>query len=303
MSWSNILRSLDHPDTSFPDANSLAVVLKASKAVLKDIYSFPIGLFMERWTNTRAQLSFLRHTIQVAPELFTMNHTIVRRVVPLDTAIAGNVGRSILNAAAISPWNSIELIQCVLELCESPLAAEATALLDLGVQQSPDFIVLAMAQLALSWGSIAKELAPDLVLLFLSGQPHSPYVLPYVWQFSPGLFISGLILMYSKDPLSLSRILDIAQEMKALAQILESKPFSFTIDLAALAYRREYLNLEKWLQDHIAEEGESFIHASLDFLNGKVNEQVGRSESIKQSVPLSVDAVGIFLRVIQANSR
>ena len=46
------------------------------------------------------------------------------------------------------------------------------------------------------------------------GHPHAPFFLPRVWQLTPALFVSGLVLMHSKDPSSISRILDIAQEMK-----------------------------------------------------------------------------------------
>ena len=35
--------------------------------------------------------------------------------------------------------------------------------------------------------------------------------------------------------------------------LLNSPPFSFVIDLAALASRREYLKLDKWLTDKLRE--------------------------------------------------
>lgn len=35
--------------------------------------------------------------------------------------------------------------------------------------------------------------------------------------------------------------------------LLNSSPFSFVIDLAALASRREYLKLDKWLTDKLRE--------------------------------------------------
>lgn len=41
------------------------------------------------------------------------------------------------------------------------------------------------------------------------------------------------------------------QELKALTDVLEATPFAFALELAALAARREYLNLEKWLQERL----------------------------------------------------
>lgn len=41
--------------------------------------------------------------------------------------------------------------------------------------------------------------------------------------------------------------------------LLNGTPFAFVIDLAALASRREYLKLDKWLTDKIREHGVSKV--------------------------------------------
>lgn len=43
--------------------------------------------------------------------------------------------------------------------------------------------------------------------------------------------------------------------LQALSMLLNGTPFAFVIDLAALASRREYLKLDKWLTDKIREHG------------------------------------------------
>ena len=40
---------------------------------------------------------------------------------------------------------------------------------------------------------------------------------------------------------------------QSLSMLLNATPFAFVIDLAALASRREYLKLDKWLTDKIRE--------------------------------------------------
>ena len=57
------------------------------------------------------------------------------------------------------------------------------------------------------------------------------------------------------DQTRLSRILDVAQDLKALSTLLNATPFLFVIDLACLASRREYLKLDKWMTDKIREHG------------------------------------------------
>ena len=86
-----------------------------------------------------------------------------------------------------------------------------------------------------------------------------------------------------------------------MAQVLDSKQFQFAIELAALASRREYLNLDKWIQDRISLDGEPFLRACLDFLNEKViNAQSGRPDGLP-TVPLSLEVTTTFLRVLHAN--
>lgn len=68
------------------------------------------------------------------------------------------------------------------------------------------------------------------------------------------------------DQSRLSRILDVAQDLKALSLLLNSPSFPFVIDLACLASRRGYLKLEKWLSDKMREHDEPFITAVIKFL-------------------------------------
>lgn len=80
----------------------------------------------------------------------------------------------------------------------------------------------------------------------------------------------------------LSRILDVAQDLKALSMLLNAQSaqsYPFIIDLACLASRREYLKLEKWLSDKISEHGEAFISACVKFLHRRCP-QIGKVSSV-----------------------
>ena len=50
--------------------------------------------------------------------------------------------------------------------------------------------------------------------------------------------------IHVKDPSSISKILDVRQEIKSLTMVLDVTPFSFEIELPALASKREFLNLK-----------------------------------------------------------
>ena len=82
--------------------------------------------------------------------------------------------------------------------------------------------------------------------------------------------------------------------------MLDIQPFFFSIDLAALASRREFLNLEKWLQEKIAEHKDVFIHTCLRFLTQKLAAEVSRQEAnlAPSTVPLSPEVIAVFLKVL-----
>ena len=72
--------------------------------------------------------------------------------------------------------------------------------------------------------------------------------------------MQGMAQWYMRsDPqdlqLRLSRILDVAQELKALTTLLNASAFAFVIDLACLASRRQFLKLDKWISDKLRENG------------------------------------------------
>lgn len=82
--------------------------------------------------------------------------------------------------------------------------------------------------------------------------------------------------------------------------MLDIQPFLFSIDLAALATRREYLNLEKWLQEKINEHGDDFLEACLKFLGNKARATIARQDSnaAPTTVPLSMDVLVVFIKVL-----
>ncbi|KAI9365956.1 CCR4-Not complex component, Not1-domain-containing protein [Zopfochytrium polystomum] len=302
LDWFEVIHHLDQKDFLIFDSHGVFLISAASKIALHDLFNFPINAFFGRWLeNPQGQFSFLKNAIQALPDLFSVSAA-ARRVIPTNSnpALLKGLPPVLLN----QPWNSLDLIETLLLLEAVPdITEDVRTLLELATQQFPELMVLGLAQLTIPWTSLHKELASNLVILFLVGHPSSSFVLPLLWQISQQLCLAGLVHLYSKDPSSLSRILDVAQEMKALSQILETKAYPFSIDLAALASRRDFLNLEKWLQDRIRQDGSVFVKATLELLRDKVASQLLRpvAGSTPSIVPLSVQVVGIFLRILQAN--
>lgn len=74
--------------------------------------------------------------------------------------------------------------------------------------------------------------------------------------------------------------------------------------MAALASRREYLNLDKWLADNVNNHGGDFLHAVIQFLDIKMeSEKVARISDPaveNRTMPLSPQTITIFLRMLRS---
>jgi len=84
---------------------------------------------------------------------------------------------------------------------------------------------------------------------------------------------------------------------------LEVRPFTFALDVAALASRREYLNLDKWLADNVATHGAEFLRSMIVFLEVKMDSEKASRVSDppvdSRTMPLSPQTVAIFLRTLR----
>ncbi|KAI9329571.1 CCR4-Not complex component, Not1-domain-containing protein [Obelidium mucronatum] len=294
--WYKVLRGLDAKDFAVFSQDGLSVLLNVFKAAVKDIFKFPISVFFGRWQNVKGQLSFIKQAILSAPELFSFTLLTSRRVLS-DQLL---MGKSLPTHFVQQHWNNLDLVETLVLLSEVPEALDdVKALFEYAMQTCPELLLIGLAQIPPPWTPLHKEVASTLVIMFLAGNQNSSFVIPLLWQVSPSLVLAGLAHIYSKDPSQIGRILDIVQEIKALSQILDTKHSYFTLDLAVLASRRNYMSLEKWLQDRIQLEraaGSSmFLKGCLEFISDKIT----AAASSPGAAAFPVDIVATFLRVLR----
>jgi CCR4-NOT transcription complex subunit 1 len=160
------------------------------------------------------------------------------------------------------------------------------------------------------WNTIQSEILSALLPSFFASNSTAG-VLHQLWVLNPEVVTRTMVEMHTSDPSYISRILDVCQELKAMNTILETAPFSLSIELAAIAARRDFLNLEKWLQDNLTIHRDSFFQACLKFLRERtldevrVEGQVGAGVTGQRPGPiisLSLDTVNAFFKVLQVNA-
>ncbi|ORY06821.1 Not1-domain-containing protein [Basidiobolus meristosporus CBS 931.73] len=301
--WLVVIQQLDHDGFYVPSVAGLSVITSAYKSAVKGSSPFPLDVLWHRWNNTKGQLSFLRQAIQAPIEVIDIAELATKKIVdPEDVASTNPQFANIASNLVTQPWNNLDLIQNLIFMYETEVGEEVKSLFERGTKQTPELLLLGLAQLPEPWNPLHQELVTKLVAAFLTGHMNSNFVLWRLWNINNSLLIHAALDMYHSNPTLISRILDVAQDIKILKSMLEVQPFFFAIDLAALACRREYLNLEKWLQDSIATHGEPFLRVCFEFLTQKMgyNEQAGNGAT--QTVPLSLEVISIFLKVIGASA-
>lgn len=153
------------------------------------------------------------------------------------------------------------------------------------------------------WNSLHTELVARLLSTFLTGHPSHQLVFLRIFQTDRLFLIAALRDFYVESEMNVSRILDVAQDLKILDLVLDLRPFPLSLDLAALASRREYLNLDKWLANSIATHGGVFVRATLAFIGSKVRHDLQRQGLDPSPEPttlsLSAAIVAIFMRALR----
>lgn len=137
----------------------------------------------------------------------------------------------------------------------------------------------------------------------MTGHPSHQLVFLRIFQTDRQFLIAALRDFYAENEMNVSRILDVAQDLKILDLVLDLRPFFLSLDLAALASRREYLNLDKWLSSAITTHGSVFVRATLEFVGHKVRHDLQRQELDPAPEPttlsLSAATVAIFMRALR----
>ncbi|KAJ7514921.1 hypothetical protein O6H91_23G065800 [Diphasiastrum complanatum] len=304
INWKTVMECMDYEGFYIPDQKAFALLMSFYQKAAQD--PFPIeAVCGSPWKNGEGQLSFLKYAISASPEVFSFSHSPKKQ-----EALEGLHGQKLSVGSLNYAWLSLDLIEALCSLAEAGYAATVRSLLDYPLKHCPEILLLGLAQVETEWNLIQSEVFFALFPSFLGNNPNNSVILHQLWFLNREIVIRGMVDAHSKDPSSISRILDVCQDLKVLPLVLETSPFPFVIDLAALASRREYLNLEKWLHDSLSTHRDTLFQACLKFLREKTLVE-GRSDSntgpgIGQRtgtiIGLSLETTAIFLKALQSHS-
>lgn len=300
--WDKAIRVLDRPERTGIDTATLKLIV----AILSEAHHAVAG-FWQIWNNPLYQLRLIDALLSLPSDTFSFYGLPGRTVVTVDdVATASPTIKGLAQNVQSSTWNSLDLFELLVRLDDSDSDAVKTQvreMLDRAVRVSAELVHMGLLQVPKPWNAVQKEYSNRLLSMFLAGHPNHQLVFMRIWQIDPQYLLTAFRDHYKENPINITRILDVAQDLKILESLLEVQPFAFALDVAALASRREYLNLDKWLADHATAHGVPFIRDMVEFLRVKVQHEQSRmydmSASESRMMLLNAQTVSIFLRAMK----
>jgi len=285
LDWHQVMAELDMPNFMVKDAAALHVITSAWEAAVAA--PFPTELLLNIWNNRAGQISLLHQALSV--ETAGLDFVgVSSEVLAVPQGIP--VGKPPLSEA----WCSLDLINVLLDLSLSEHTCAVHDVFSIPKQMCPELLLLALAKAqekrewCTLWASLSSELlAPHVE----DSHPGSAPLLSEFWHSCPATMVSAVVRAYHQNAASLTRCLDVAQELKALLLIVEMLPFPMAFELGILAFSREQFHLEKWLSERIVGNAHTaFVRSTVDFLTSKTQGSVALQHA---------DALACFWNALQ----
>ena len=298
--WAPVFAQLDQPSADGKSADALRLVASLHKKACGR--ALPAAVLLGSWRNSEAQLDLLAQALDLRDEVDWTGGTRVQS----DSAVEG--------AAARGCWHSVDVITSLLTLSCRASFPRVQALFAEPLQAASQVLLTGLLQGGAAAGSpeetpMQQELLQALFPLFLGGDsPGSAALLQRLWALQPSAIMRAMAQLHAAQPQSLLRVLDLAQSFGALAETLQLPFYSFTLDLATVAQRKDLIQLEPWLQERLRSDTAEydFVRACLGYLREKLLGAQASSRLTSGSASsvnvLSVEAAAIFFRFLHQSN-
>lgn len=303
--WQSAVREFDRPGLSLsPD--QFLVIFNALLPVAQNNARFDIqGLWGGKWQHPATQLSFIVAFTSLRPsELDADTIPGLRRAYdPAESLDGIEHLAQYSEEARKDPMISLDAVTAIVDLMSTADdQSEAFLALKDIIGTKMGFFLCSAAGISRPWTSFQQSVMSNLLGYYLlKERPDYKYVLHTVWKQDRQLVATGIMESHAEDPMRLPLLLEHAQEHGWLADLCTILN-GFGIDLAALAHRYSYINLEHWVQEKLDQSPKELTHNVHKFLLIKVQDElrVGRNEQPgPRTVMLSVKTVFVLLDFLE----
>jgi len=267
INWDKVVDSMDKP-TLLNDAKAFQFMLNLFVKCRQG--PFPVSRLLTQWKNQDTQTAMLEYALSIQDLDYINFESTPNRQARID----GIQGLKPNVMQTLHAWCSIDLVQTLIELSDSSNYMRIRNIFEFPLKNCPEYLTLTIAQAKPKGGQfLLDELYGVLLPIFLANHVNSIIVIEGLWNINPRLVMRSICNLYKFDPtlMNLSRVLDITQEIKELLKaILSLDCYEFTIPLAVLAGKRDFLHFDAWMIDRIKAVGEPFIISLLSYLDESI---------------------------------
>ncbi|XP_059434806.1 uncharacterized protein LOC132167794 isoform X1 [Corylus avellana] len=298
--WIRVIENMDHEGFYFPNQEAFSFFMTAYKRACQE--PFPLhAICGSVWKNTEGQLSFLKYAVSAPPEIFTFAHS-ARQLADIDAVH----GHKLQLGHANHAWLCLDLLDVLCQLAERGHATSVQLIVEYPIKHCPEVLLLGMAHVNTAYNLLQYEVTFSVFPVIVKNAMNSGMLL-HLWHVNPNMVLRGFIDALNSDPDSMTRILEICQELKIISAVLDMVPSSYAIRLAALASRKELVDLEKWLSYNLNTYKDIFFEECLSFLK---EIQFGGSQDFSTKtfhhsgavLNLYVETSSTFLKVLKAHT-
>jgi len=293
--WTHVIESLDHEGFIIPDEAAFRLLMSIYSRSCKD--PFPLhAICGSLWNNTEGQLSFLKHAVALPNDTFTFAHSTRKMAFPdLGNHNQGN-----------QAWYCLDLLEVLCQLAEFGYAKPVRAMLDYPLINCPEVLLLGVSHINTVYNLIQQEVLSCVFPSVVKNTMHSS-LMNYLWHINPYLTLRGFVDAHS-DISCLLRTVEICEDLKILATVLDSTPFAFSIRLATAAFRKDHSHLEKWLSEKLSAQRVTFLEECVQFLkeimiNTNYNAVEGAIQHLQATLSnICWDSCPVFIKVLRSHS-
>ncbi|PIN21929.1 hypothetical protein CDL12_05383 [Handroanthus impetiginosus] len=298
INWTNVMEKLDHEGFYIPNEAAFSFFMSVYRHACQD--PFPLHAICGFvWNNIEGQLSFLKHAVSTPPEIFTFAHS--ERQLSYDDAITGQTFQS---GKVNHAWSCQDLLEILCQLSERGHAGPVRSVLDIPLKHCPELLLLGMAHVNTAYNLIQNEIASAVLPVALKSASRNSLIFN-LWRINPNM-LRGLIDAVNIDPDNIFRVLDACQELEILSPVLDMIPFYFGIRFAALASKKEIMDLENWLSTHLVTHKDPFYEECLKFLKdvqiGAQDISANRFQPPGALLNVYLEACPTVLKVLQSHA-
>ncbi|KAF4633895.1 hypothetical protein G7Y89_g4215 [Cudoniella acicularis] len=277
-SWPQVVAYFDQPDLRITPKQFLNLYLALRPLAVDDLLDIQ-KMWGGEWQNSETQLSFIGAFLSLTPEeldattipglqfSFTLDEFTGADPEIYERAVR-TTKHPLVSVAALTAMFRVAL--CVQSASET---VEAKRLFQDVVVPNLDIFLVSAFGVPKPWPEIANDTINTLFDRFLyKYDPNYDFVLEGLWRKDKRWVLERLIDAHAKAPMELPTILDHAIRHHWLNEMLLNLS-GFGLDLAALAFARGFLDLEKWVQEHSARHQE-LARSLMTFLNIKAQHEL-----------------------------